>query len=157
MEKTVSDLNLEHLVSSEMAKNLQTSSEARTENQKRTERSNGAFQTTFPNPSRMLLTDAKAREREVIRKGIDRLEKQILQYIGVYISKDQVDIGHIKMCKFTDILALNTAMGNIQKSLQRYVGCDGKDPEYCNEIENLMDRAQVWGYRRNLRNINTSK
>ena len=64
MEKTVSDLNLEHLVSSEMAKNLQTSSEARTENQKRTERSNGAFQTTFPNPSTMLLTDAKARERE---------------------------------------------------------------------------------------------
>ena len=92
----------------------------------------------------MLLTDAKSREREVISKGIDRLEKQILQYIGVYISKDQEDIGHIKMCKFTDILALNTAMGNIQKSLQRYVGFYGLAPDYCDEIENLMNSAQVW-------------
>ena len=60
MEKTVSDLNLEHLTSREKAKNLQTSSETRTEDQRKTERSNGASETTIPNPSRMLLTDAKA-------------------------------------------------------------------------------------------------
>ena len=84
-----------------------------------------------------MLTDAKAREPEVIRKEIDRLEKQILQYIGVYVSKDQVDIALIKKCKTTAIPALNTAMGNIQKSLQRYVGFVGIDPDYCDKIENL--------------------
>ena len=35
-------------------------------------------------------------------------------------------------------------MGNIQKVLQRYVGFDGINAEYCNRIEDLMDRAQAW-------------
>ena len=35
-------------------------------------------------------------------------------------------------------------MGNIQKSLQRYVGFEDIDVDYCNKIENLMDKAQVW-------------
>ena len=48
--------------------------------------------TTVPCPSRILLTDAKARKQEVVRKGIDRLKKQILQYI----SKDLVDIALVK-------------------------------------------------------------
>ena len=34
-------------------------------------------------------------------------------------------------------------MGNIQKALQRYVGFDGMNPEYCDRIEDLMDRAQA--------------
>ena len=82
----------------------------------------------------MLLTNAKAREQEVVRKGIDRLEKQVLQYIGVFISKDLVDIALVKKCKTTDNPDLNLAMGNIQKALQRYVGFDGMDPDYCDSI-----------------------
>ena len=60
-----------------------------------------------------------------MRKGIDRLEMQIKQYINVYVSKDQVDIALIKKCKTTEVPALNSAMGNIQKALQKYVGFDG--------------------------------
>ena len=41
-------------------------------------------------------------------------------------------------------MALNSAMGNIQKTLQRYVGFDGIDPAYCDRIEELMDRTQAW-------------
>ena len=94
--------------------------------------------------SRMILGEVKAREREIVRKGIDRLEMQIKQYTSVYVSKDQVNIGLIKKCKTTDILALNSAVGNIQKALQGYVGFDGMDPDYCDRIEELMDRAQAW-------------
>ena len=36
-------------------------------------------------------------------------------------------------------------MGNIQKVLQRYVGFDGINAEYCNRIEDLMDRARFFG------------
>ena len=69
---------------------------------------------------------------------------QIKQYSSVYASKDQLDIALIKECKTTDIMALNSAMGNIQKTLQRYVGFDGIDPAYCDRIEELMDRTQAW-------------
>ena len=116
------------------------SSEGKIEHQ----RSNGICRTTVSNPSRMLLIDAKAREREVVRKGMDRLEKQVLQYIGVFIFKDLVDIALVKKCKTTDIPALNIAVRNIQKSLLRYVGFKDIDFDYCNKIENLMDKAQIW-------------
>ena len=78
-----------------------------------------------------------------MRKGVDRVEMQITQYIKVYVSKDQVDIALIKKCKITDVPALNSAMGNIQKALERYVGFDGLDPECCDRFEDLMDRAQA--------------
>ena len=84
------------------------------------------------------------REQEIVRKGIDMIEIQIKQYTSVYVSKDQVYIALIEKCKTTDILAFNYAMGNIQKALQRYLGFDGMDPDYCDRIEELMDRAQVW-------------
>ena len=129
------------MISSGVIKDLPISSGGRAEDQRITERSKGAPKTTTSNPSRMILTDAKARDREVARKGIARLEKQVLQYIGVYISKDLVDIALVKKCKTMDIPALNTAMGNIQKSLQRYVGFENIDYDYCNKIESLMDKA----------------
>ena len=40
---------------------------------------------------RMDLREVKAREREIVRKGIDRLEMQIKQYTSVRVSKDQVE------------------------------------------------------------------
>ena len=79
-----------------------------------------------------------------MRKGIDWLEMQINQYINVYVSKDQIDIALMKKCKTTDNPALNAVMGNIQKALQRYVGLDGMNTEYCNRIEDLMDSTQTW-------------
>ena len=49
----------------------------------------------------MVLGEVKAREREIVRKGIDSLKMQIKQYTSVYASKDQVDIAFIKKCKTT--------------------------------------------------------
>ena len=108
--------------------------------------------------------EAKARECEIIRKGIDGLEKQIKKYISIYVSKDQVDIAFIKKCKTTNIPALNSAMRNIQKSLQRYMGFEGVDSGYCDRIKNLMDKAQAWAMdieeiynKAEIHSINTSK
>ena len=49
-------------------------------------------------------------------KGIERLVKQILQYINKYVPKDQINIGLVKKCKTTNIYAVNSAIGNIQKA-----------------------------------------
>ena len=83
-------------------------------------------------------------ERDIVRKGIERLEKQISQLIGSTISKDQVDIALLKRCKTVDVPAVNSAIGNIQKALQKYVGFKGMQSSYCDTIDNLMDRAQNW-------------
>ena len=45
----------------------------------------------------------------------------------------------VKKCKTTDISAVNSAIGNIQKALQKYVAFSGMDPEYCDQIGELMD------------------
>ena len=42
-----------------------------------------------------------SKEQEIVRKGIERLEKQILQYIDVYISRDQVNIA---LCRNVKLL-----------------------------------------------------
>ena len=94
--------------------------------------------------SRMALREVKVRECKIVRKGIDMLEMQIKQYTSVYMSRNQVYIALVEKCKTTDIPALNSAMGNIQKALQRYVGIDGMDSAYCDRIDDLMDKAQAW-------------
>ena len=52
----------------------------------------------------------------------------------------------------------------MQKTLQKYVGFRGMDPEYCDGIGELMDRAQAWCwnieelyYKAEVHSINTSK
>ena len=103
--------------------------------------------------ARLAQEEIKAREREMVRKGIDMLERQILQYVNVYVSKDVVDTALNKKCKTTDIPALNVANGNIQKALQRNVGFNGMDPDAqarCHDIEELYNKAEV-------HSINTSK
>ena len=62
-----------------------------------------------------------SRERDVVRKGIERLEKQITQLISVFISREQVYIALLKKCKTVDVPAVNSVIGNIQRSLQKYV------------------------------------
>ena len=56
------------MISRGMIKDLLISSGGKTEYQRIMERSNGALRNTISNPSKMLLTDAKARERKVVRK-----------------------------------------------------------------------------------------
>ena len=72
------------------------------------------------------------------------MEKQILQFLDVFISHDQVNIALLKKCKTVDVPAVNSAIGNIPKALQKYVGFNGMDSEYCDRIGELMDRAQAW-------------
>ena len=85
-----------------------------------------------------------SREREIVKKGIERLEKQILQLINVFISLDQVNITLLKKCKAVDVQAANSVIRNVQKALQKYVGFIGMDSEYCDRIGKLMDKAQAW-------------
>ena len=55
-------------------------------------------------------------------------------------------------------------MGNIPKALQRYVGFEGIDLDYCDKIKDLMDKAQAWALdieeiynKAEIHSINTSK
>ena len=43
-----------------------------------------------------------------------------------------------------DVLAVNFSMENVQKALQKYVGFNGMDSEYCDRIGDLMNKAQNW-------------
>ena len=79
-----------------------------------------------------------------MKKGIERLKKKILHFISFYIPRDQSNIALLKKCKTVDVPAVNSAMGNIQKALHKYVGFEGMDPDYCDGIGDLMDRAQAW-------------
>ena len=87
-------------------------------------------------------SNATCREREVVRKGIERMQKQIFQLISVYISQEQVDIALLKKCKTVDVPAVNAPIRNIQRALQKYVGYEGMEPEFCDEVENLMDKPK---------------
>ena len=66
-----------------------------------------------------------SRIRDVVKKGMVRLEKQIVQLISVHISWNQVDIALLKKCKTVDVPTVNSAIGNVQRALQKYVGFEG--------------------------------
>ena len=72
------------------------------------------------------------------------MQKQIYQLISVQISQENVVIALLKKCKTVDVTAVNAAIGNIQRALQKYVSFEGMDAEFCDEVENLMDKAQIW-------------
>ena len=74
-----------------------------------------------------LKTDTTRRERDVLRKGIERMQKQICQLISVRISQEHVDIALLKKCKTIDVPAVNAAIGNIQGALQKYVSFEGME------------------------------
>ena len=78
---------------------------------------------------RPLRGNLSSQEREIAKKGIKRLEKQILQLVSV--PRDQSNIA-LEKCKTVDVVpAVNPKTGNIQKALQKYVGFSGMDSEYC--------------------------
>ena len=86
----------------------------------------------------------RSRERDIVRKGMERLEKEISQYTQTQVSKDQADISLLKRCKMTDIPAVNLAIKNIQRALQKYVGFNNIDLQYCNKVGDVMHEAQAW-------------
>ena len=61
--------------------------------------------------SRSVLGDCLniTRERDIILKGIERLEKLILQLISTRIPTDYVDISLIRKCNTIDLPALQSA------------------------------------------------
>ena len=44
-----------------------------------------------------------SQEREIVKKGIERLKKQILQLLNVFISQTQVNITLLKKCKTVNV------------------------------------------------------
>ena len=43
-----------------------------------------------------------------------------------------------------DVPAVNSVIGNIQRSLQKYVGFEGMESEFCDRDEKFIDQAQTW-------------
>ena len=109
-------------------------------------------------------TESSRRECEIVRNRIEQTEKQLRQLIRNEIRMDSVDILLIKKYKTVDIPSIQSAIGNIQKSLQRYVKFSGMDSEYCDEIDKLLDKAEIWCLnvdtlynKEEIHSINTSK
>ena len=96
------------------------------------------------NTNSSAVSEGTLREREIVKKGIERLEKQILQSIQIVIPSNPIDISLVKKCKTVDVPSIHTAVGNIQKYLQKYVNFPGMDSAYCDNINDLMDRAETW-------------
>ena len=111
-----------------------------------------------------LNAESNRRECEIVRKGIERTEKQLRQLIRNAIQMDSVDISLIKKYKTVDVPCVHSAIGTIQKSLQRYVKFSGMDSEYCDAINDLLDNAENWCLnvevqynKAEIHSINTSK
>ena len=71
------------------------------------------------------------RERDIVRKGIERSEKLILQIIGTRIPTDYVDIALIRKCNTIDLPALQSASKAFEKSLLKYLSFSDVDNAYC--------------------------
>ena len=89
-------------------------------------------------------SETDSREREIVRKGIERFEKQLVQIIKNKIIEEPLDIPLVKKCKTVDVPAVHTTAAHLQKALQSYVKFPGTDPEYIDVIDDLMDRAGNW-------------
>ena len=85
------------------------------------------------------------RERDVVRKGIERSEKLILQLISTRIPVDYVDIALIRKCNTIDLPALQSATKTCEKSLLKYLSFPGIDNSYCDLISALLDSEEAWG------------
>ena len=103
-------------------------------------------------------------ERDIVRKGLERTEKQLKQIILSDITTIGTDISLIKKHKTVDVPAVHAAVGSMQKSLQKYVKFSGMDPEYCELMNELLDSAENWCLKieelytkAEIHSINTSK
>ena len=84
------------------------------------------------------------KECEIVKKGIQRTEKQLKQWILNNLEMKSADISLIKKYKTVDVPCVHAAVGSIQKSLQRYVKFSEMDVEYCDAINDLLDEAENW-------------
>ena len=83
-------------------------------------------------------------ECEIVKKGIQRTEKQLKQLILNDLEMKPADISLIRKYKTVDVPCVHAAVGSIQKSLQRYVKFSQMDMEYCDAIDGLLDEAENW-------------
>ena len=90
------------------------------------------------------------RERDVVRKGIERSEKLILQLISTRIPTDYVDISLIRKCNIIDLQVLQSATKKCEKSLLKYLSFPGVDNSYCDRILALLDFGDHTLFRRTL-------
>ena len=104
------------------------------------------------------------RECKIVKKGIQRTEKHLKQLILNNLEMEPADISLIKKYKTVDVPCVHAAVGNIQKSLQRYVKFSEMDSEYCDAINDLLDDAENWCLKveklynkAEIHSINTSK
>ena len=88
--------------------------------------------------------ESHARERDIVRKSIERARKQLKQIVSVDLRMNPVDISLIKKYKTVDVPAVHSAVGSIQKSLQKYVTFSGVEYEYCDEVNEFLDYAENW-------------
>ena len=109
-------------------------------------------------------TETGRRECKVVRKGMQHTEKHLRQLILNDIHIEPVDISLIKKYKTVDVPCVHSAIGNIQKSLQRYVKFSGMDSVFCDAINDLLDDAENWCLKveelynkAEIHSINTSK
>ena len=75
------------------------------------------------------------REHDVVLKGIERLEKLILQLISTRIPSDYVDIALIRKCNTINLLALQSASKTCEKLLLKYLSFPAVDTSYCDCIQ----------------------
>ena len=80
----------------------------------------------------------------MVRKGIERSEKLILQLISTKIPSDYVDIALIRKCNTIDLPVLQLASKTCEKSLLKYLSFPGVDNSYCDRISSLLDNAESW-------------
>ena len=88
--------------------------------------------------------ESHTRERDLVRKSIERARKQLQQIVIADLGTSPVDISLVKKYKTVDVPAVHSAVGNIQKSLQKYVKFPGVSYEYCDEVNEFLDYAENW-------------
>ena len=108
--------------------------------------------------------ESHTRERDLVKKSIERARKQLQQIVIADLGMNPVDISLVKKYKTVDVPAVHSAVGNIQKSLQKYVKFPGVSYEYCDEVNEFLDYAENWCLKveemynvAEMHSINTSK
>ena len=84
------------------------------------------------------------RECEIVKKGIQRTEKQLRRLVSKNLEMKHTDISLVRKYKTVDIPCVHAAIGSIQKSLQRYVKFPEMDTQYCETVDDLLNEAEIW-------------
>ena len=88
--------------------------------------------------------ESHTRERDLVRKSIERARKQLQRIVIADLGVSPVGISLVKKYKTVYVPAVYSAVGNIQKSLQKYVKFPGVNYEYCDEVNEFLDYAENW-------------